>query len=102
VPITADGMLGGPASRGVIFHGPPAPKGVDAIVVRALSGEPPAQVAVAPIDVLGRIVNLLYADNGTHALPSTSLAALGALCDAVSAAYERLIAEQRKVHCGSG
>jgi hypothetical protein len=102
VPITDDGMLGRPASRGVTFHGRPAAEGIDAIVARTLSGGAPAQVAVVPIAVQGRTVNLLYVDNGADLLPSTSLAALGALCDGVSAAYERLISEQSQVHCGPG
>jgi hypothetical protein len=102
LPITADGMLGRPATYGLAFHGRPAAEGIDAIAARALSGNAPAQVAVLPIGVQGRIVNLLYVDNGAHVLPATSLAALGALCDGVSAAYERLITEKRKVHCGSG
>jgi hypothetical protein len=100
VPITDDGMLGRPASRGVAFHGRPALEGIDAIVARTLSGRVPAQAAVVPIGVQGRIVNLLYVDNGADALPPTALAALGALCDGVSAAYERLISEQSQVHCG--
>lgn len=102
VPITDDGMLGRPASHGVAFHGRPAAEGIDAIVARTLSGDAPAEVAVVPIGVQGRIVNLLYVDNGADALPSTSLAALGALCDGVTVAYDRLISEKRKVHCGSG
>ena len=101
VPISADGMLGGPASRGAVFHGRPAAGGVDAIVERALSGCAPAQAAVIPITVRGQIVNLLYVDNVADTLPTTSLAALGALCDGISSAYERLIVEQSQVHCGS-
>ena len=40
-----------------------------------------------------------YYDNGADAIPPTSLSALGALCDGVAVASERLISESAQRHC---
>jgi hypothetical protein len=41
-------------------------------------------------------VHLLYVDNGPDPLAETSLAALDALCDLVSVAYERLVLDGKR------
>jgi hypothetical protein len=87
------------ATRGAVFRRPPAWDGIDATVVRVIGGGEPLEAAVLPVAIGGRAVQLLYVDNGRDALPPSSLAALGALCDTVSTAYQRLIAERTRVHC---
>ena len=92
-------IVAGPATGGSLFHGQPSREGIDVSVVRLLSGREPCEAAILPIRVGGRVVNLLYVDNGDDPLAASSLAALGALCDSVSAAYVRLISDRRRRHC---
>ena len=87
------------AAGGAVFHGSPARKGIDAIVARTIGGDAPREAAIVPVAIRGRVVQLLYVDNGPDPLPPSSLAALGALCDGVSAAYGRLISECTRRHC---
>jgi hypothetical protein len=98
VPASEPSMLSD-AARGRVFRGPPRREGIDAAVVRVIGGCEPREAAVLPITVRGRVVQLLYVDNGSEPLPSASLAALGSLCDAISSAYARLIAESTRRHC---
>ena len=48
---------------------------------------------MVPVAIRGRIVNLLYADNGPESLGAISASALRALADRMAASYERLIVE---------
>ena len=98
VPTSGPSMLAA-ATRGAIFRRSPARDGIDATVVRVIGGREPLEAAVLPIAIDGRAVQLLYVDNGPDPLPPSSLAALGALCDTISAAYQRLIAEKTRQHC---
>jgi hypothetical protein len=98
VPVAAQSMLAGPA-RGEIFHGAPSRAGIDAAIVRALGGGEVCEVAVMPIAVGGRVVQLLYADNGAEPLNPASLAALGALCEQTRATWSRIIVENTRRHC---
>ena len=54
------------------------------------------ELAVLPICIGKRVVNLLYVDNGSGPLAKTSLAALRVLCAAVGRVYERLILERKR------
>jgi hypothetical protein len=54
------------------------------------------EIAVLPVALSGRVVNLLYADNGPEALGDASVAALTSICARVGAAYERLIRERKR------
>jgi len=98
VPAAEPSMLA-TAARGGVFHGRPARDGIDALVARLVGGGEPREAAIVPVSVRGRIVQLLYVDNGADAIPPTSLSALGALCDGVAVAYERLISESTQRHC---
>ena len=49
--------------------------------------------------IAGRVVYLLYADNGAEPLAPSALAALGALCDQACSTWSRLIAECTRRHC---
>ena len=98
LPASEPSMLG-TAARGTVFHGSPAREGIDAIVSRAVGGGEPREAAILPVAIRGRVVQLLYVDNGPDPLPPRSLAAVGALCGDVSAAYARLIGESTRRHC---
>jgi len=98
VPASEPSMLA-TAARGGVFHGSPARQGIDATVARLIGGGEPREAAIVPVVIRGRVVQILYVDNGPDPLPPSSLAALGALCDGVSAAYGRLISECTRRHC---
>jgi hypothetical protein len=98
LPASEPSMLAD-ATRAPILRRPPARDGIDGTVARVVGGGEPLEAAILPVAVGGRAVQLLYVDNGPDALAPSSLAALGALCDTVSAAYQRLIAERTRAHC---
>jgi len=87
--------LTAPVSSRVAFRGPAPEEGVDAKILRSLGRGDVKEVAVFPILIRGQVVNLLYTDNGPDVCGATSLAALAALANLVSAAYERLILERK-------
>lgn len=70
--------------------------GLDARILRALGREHAQEIAVLPVVLGGRVVNLLYADNGPEALGDASIAALSSICTRVGAAYERLIRARKR------
>jgi hypothetical protein len=69
--------------------------GMDLRVLGALGRRDVQDVCVFPVVIRGRVVNLLYVDNGPDGLPETSVAAFGAVCNQVALAYERLILEKK-------
>jgi hypothetical protein len=83
--------LTAPVSSRVAFRGSAPDGGVDAKILRSLGRGDAQEVAVFPILIRGQVVNLLYTDNGPDACGETGFAALAALANLVSAAYERLI-----------
>jgi hypothetical protein len=92
---SAQGMLSGPVSTGKVFRGLPASEGVDRDLLELLQREP-RELAVFPIRIAERTVSLLYVDNGDAALAATSIAALEALCEITTAAYDRLLLESQR------
>ena len=64
---------------------------LDKVVAKALRCEGGAELAVFPIAIGGRVVNLLVAQSGPGALPATAAAALRVLAQLLGASYERLI-----------
>jgi hypothetical protein len=78
------------------WRGEPPQGGVDARIVRALGRERVREVVLLPICIRDRVVNVLYADNDFDPVGETSLAALEALCNCVSRAYQRLILASKR------
>jgi hypothetical protein len=76
--------------RAPVRFGAPAHH-LDERILRALGRCDAAERLLVPVSIRGRVVNLLYADNGPDALGETSAAALRALADCIARAYERLI-----------
>ena len=104
MPATLDGILmsaetsvlfADPAVEERPFRGAPPEDGVGRRVVEALGRRSVCEVLVHPIAIRGRVVNLLYVDNGERSLSEISVAAMTALCQCVSRAYERLILESK-------
>jgi hypothetical protein len=83
------------AASGQAFRGAPPADGLDHRILRSLGREHVQEIAVLPVSLAGRVVNLLYADNGPEALGDAPAAALSAVCARVAAAWERLIREER-------
>lgn len=73
---------------------------VDQRVLKALGRQHSAECAVLPIAIGGRVVNLLYVDNGEEPLAETALAALAWLADAMGRGYERMIRRQKGAPSG--
>jgi hypothetical protein len=99
VAAEAGSLFAAATERGTPARGAPEPDGVDARVARLLRRVEPAEVAFFPIRIGERVVNLLYADNGSEALGEKSYAALAALCQRVAQSYERIILEKKQRLC---
>jgi hypothetical protein len=96
IPTSADSLMARPLETGELVRGSAAPGSVDQRVLRAMGRDAIAELAVLPICIGKRVVNLLYVDNGSGPLAKTSLAALRVLCAAVGRVYERLILERKR------
>jgi hypothetical protein len=95
IPADADTIFAGPAAARTPYRGRPPEEGLNGRVLAALSRRGVRDAVVIPITIRDRVINLLYADNGSEPFADTSLAALGALCGCVATAYERLILERK-------
>jgi hypothetical protein len=95
----AGSLLAAAIERGAPARGAPESEGIDARLARLLRGVEPAELAFFPIRIGDRVVNLLYADNGSEPLGDESCAALAALCQRVAGSYERIILERKQRLC---
>jgi len=95
VPILTESIFARPAAVLSPFRGAPPDDGIDGRLLRMIDRGGVQEVLIHPISIRGRVVNLLYADNGDDPLAETSVAALTALCGCVSRAYERIILAQK-------
>ena len=96
IPTSADSLMAKPLETGELVRGGAPPGSVDQRVLRAMGRDEIEELAVLPICIGKRVVNLLYVDNGSAPLAKTSLAALRVLCAAVGRVYERLILERKR------
>jgi len=91
LPILTESLFTQPAAALTPFRGEPPDTGIDGRLLRSLGRDGVLEVLVLPIMIRGRVVNLLYADNGPDPFGETSVAALKELCQCISRGYERLI-----------
>jgi len=89
-------------ATGEPFRGAPREGELDQRILRALGREQVQEIAVLPVAVGGRVVSLLYADNGPEALGDASVAALAAVGERVASAYTRLILERKQGRAARG
>lgn len=101
VPADAETMLAAPVESGRMVRGAPSPNAVDRRMLRAMGREGAKEIAVLPICIGKRVVNLLYVDNGLEALSDTGLGALRVLCAGVGRVYERLIVDAKEAGRGA-
>ena len=89
-----------PFAEVVAHHEPvrglPPQDGLGARILGMLGRENVQEIAVLPILIQGRVVGLLYADNGAEALADASFSALQAVCTRLGKAYERLILARKR------
>jgi len=96
IPIHTPTVFAQPALTASTYRGRPEHDGIDGRVLSAIGRADVNEVLLQPISIRGRVVNLLYADNGSDALGDTQAAALGALAQTMSSAFERLILEAKR------
>jgi|GEM_PF-4873766 len=96
VPLAAESLFSRSLAnrRGMCRRG--AHCDIDARILRALGRSREQEFLVAPVLLRGRVMSLLYADNGPAPLPATSLAALGALAGEIAAAFEAVILARKR------
>jgi hypothetical protein len=94
-PVDTPSLFAEVAASGESFRGAPPDGALEKRVFQVLGRQHAREIAVLPIAIRGRVVSLLYADNGPEALADASVAALGAVCARVSRAYQRLILERK-------
>lgn len=100
LPIATPSLFTRPAISGLPFRGPPPHDGTDGRVLEAMERALVHEVSMLPVAIRGRVVNLLYADNGADPLGDTSVAALAALAKTIGRAYERLIVASKRARRG--
>jgi len=69
---------------------------LDVRVLRAMGREAAADRMLLPVAIRGRVVNLLYVDNGLDVIAVTAEAALRALARVVAEAYENLLIARKR------
>ena len=89
----------GRAASGEGYRGSPPMEGIDEALFDALGRRNACEMAVLPIQIGNRVLNVLYVDNGPDPLGETAMAALRSLCECVARAYARLIQARREKHC---
>jgi hypothetical protein len=65
-------------------------------VLRALGRASAREIALLPVPVRGRVVNLLYVDAGAAPLAETALGALSVLTVCIARSYERIILSRKQ------
>lgn len=78
------------------FRGAPPDRTLERRVLRSLGREGVQEIAILPAALGGRVVTLLYADNGPDPVGDAALAALGAVATRLGRAYERLILARKQ------
>lgn len=95
LPLQAESTLARAAATGAAFRGPPPDGRLDRRLLAALTRGEAREIALHPICIGPRVVNVLYADGGPQPVGETRSAALAALCALVSRAYARLILDKK-------
>jgi len=95
LPAEGDALLQQVAATGRPVRGKPPQQGLDVRILRAMGRDGAHELALIPISIRGRVVNVLYADNGDATVGITQLAALRALALGVASSYERIILQRK-------
>ncbi len=95
VPLDAVGVFRNARERGAPIVGPLATTGTDAIVKQELGRESADTVAVIPIHIGGRVVLLLWVDQGAQPLDLAAVDSLTAVCGLAADGFERIIRDKK-------
>jgi hypothetical protein len=95
VSTDVESALGAVAQTGKAYRGDLRGHHVGARLLEALGRSDAPEVAIFPLRIGRRTVNLLYADNAPDGLGTTCFGALAALCESVSLAYANLLQEKK-------
>lgn len=96
IPTGTDSLLAAPLETAKMARSGAPLGGVDQRVLKAMGRDHVHHVAVLPIQIGERVVNLLYVDNGAAPLAETSLGALRVLTVGVGRVYERMILARKR------
>jgi hypothetical protein len=99
-PADVPSLFADVAASSESFRGAPPDGALEKRVLQVLARRHVREIVVLPIAIRGRVVGLLYADNGPEALADASVAALAAVCARVSHAFQRLILERKAGKAG--
>ncbi|HEY8120941.1 MAG TPA: hypothetical protein VII78_06440 [Myxococcota bacterium] len=95
IPLAPESVLASCSASRQAARALPA-SALDKLLAKALRSDDKTELAVFPVAIGERVVNLLVAQAETGALGTTALAALGALAPQIGAAYQRLIRVQKQ------
>ncbi|MGI9431220.1 MAG: hypothetical protein ACR2PQ_03355 [Myxococcota bacterium] len=95
IPVDADSLFGRVAATGKMYRGSPPAEGLGLRLLAALGRDQVREIAILPVTIRGRVVTMLYADNGPEVLGDAAIAALGAVCIRISRSYARLILQRK-------
>ena len=101
LPTDAETFLTWPLASHEPYRGGRPGTEQDTRLLRAMGRGDAHELWVAPIAIRGRVVNLLYADNGKDPFGETSAAALRALAQLIAGAYSRLILQRKRAEADS-
>lgn len=96
-PSDGSGPFEDAIESGEPVRGPAPQDGLAGRILHTLGRADAQEIAILPIAIRGRVVALLYADNGVEALGDASVAALGAIGARVARAYERIILARKRL-----
>ena len=96
VPLDAESVFAQTAARNEPYRGAPPQSSLDARVLRALGRASAREMALLPVAVRGRVVNMLYVDGGDAAIAETALGALSVLTVCIARSYERIILSRKR------
>jgi hypothetical protein len=95
MPLESTSMLTHAANQFVPFRIDPRERPVDARVQQLLSPRAVNEVALFPVVMKQRTVNLLYASHGSEPLGAVAFGALSVLAEQMGAAYGQLILNRK-------
>lgn len=96
VSLSEPGLFGPVLEARAPYLGPPPQEAGCEGMLRALGREPPRTVLLYPVSLRGRIVCILYADNGEAPVSPQRLCDLLILLATVGSAFERILRERKR------
>ena len=96
MPLSTPSLFTQPLLTRNAFRGAPPEDGIDGRLIQSLGRSDAQEVIVLPVQIRGRVVNLLYVDAGDEAFGETRVGALTATAQCLSRAYERAIIARKQ------